>query len=105
MDPSDQISRRDAVIGVSFLGALMLALSATIIYRIVESEPRKPRSFSEPIFAAAQVAGDAASAPRVDESIEAASFEAPDVSARRNDVDVPAMPTFVAPSSTTGASP
>jgi hypothetical protein len=88
MDQHDGISRRDAVIGVSFLGVLMAALSATIVYRIVETQPPRGPRRAPPITAA------------FDGEVETVSHEAPvttEVDAPASDGNSASMPTFLAP--------
>lgn len=102
MDQSDQISRRDAVIGISFLGVLVVALSATIVYRIVDDRPRKRPQYSAPI-AAASVEPDEEPLPSlaIDDAVEMAAHEGPVAPARGDQSAAaltPAPPTFVAPS-------
>lgn len=107
MDQSDQISRRDAVIGISFLGALMVALSATIVYRIVDDRPPKRPQYSAPIAAASRepddeaLAAPAIAASTLDDAVEMASHEAPGAAPSHEQSTAgiaPATPTFVAPS-------
>lgn len=102
MDQSDQISRRDAVIGISFLGVLMAALSATIVYRIVDDRPQKRPQYSAPIAAASvEPYEDPLPSPVIDDAVEMASHEAavtPATSGQSAATSAPATPTFVAPS-------
>jgi hypothetical protein len=102
MDQHDGISRRDAVIGVSFLGVLMAALSATIVYRIVETQPpRGPRK--APLITVAppiELEGDALPIAAFDGEIETVSHEAPitaGASEHASDGVRAMQPTFVSP--------
>ncbi|MBA4104911.1 MAG: hypothetical protein C0485_04055 [Pirellula sp.] len=103
MDQQDGISRRDAVIGVSFLGVLMAALSATIVYRIVDSRPpRGPRK--APLITVAPPAGldEESQFATYDDEVETVSHETPiaaSVGAEVNAGVGASSPTFVAPSS------
>jgi hypothetical protein len=105
MDQQDGISRRDAVIGVSFLGVLMAALSATIVYRIVDSRPpRGPRK--APLITVAQPAGldEESQFATYDGEVETVSHETPVAAGVGVGDEVNAgvgasSPTFVAPSS------
>ena len=103
MDQHDGISRRDAVIGVSFLGVLMAALSATIVYRIVDTQPpRGPRKAPLITVAPPADAGEELEIPTFDGEVETVSHEAPvttEVDAPASDGDSASMPTFVAPGS------
>ena len=103
MDQRDEISRRDAVIGVSFLGVMMAALSATIVYRIVETQPPKGPRKAPPITVAPPIEfeDDALPLAMFDGEVETASHEAP--LAANPDEPVShgvgaAPPTFVSPS-------
>ncbi len=105
MDLNDGVSRRDAVIGVSFLGVLMAALSATIVYRIVDSKPpRGPRK--APLVTVTPVeepgdSGDEMEVARFDGEVETVAHDEP-VAVNAEDVvgagDGAASPTFIAPS-------
>lgn len=53
MDEHDTIPRREAILGLGLLGALSIALVATIMYRIVHSAPRNAPPVSAPTWAAA----------------------------------------------------
>lgn len=101
MDQSDQISRRDAVIGISFLGVLMAALSATIVYRIVDDRPRKRPQYSAPIAAVSvEPLEEPLPLPVIDDAVEMASHEAaaaPATSVPSAATSAPTTPTFVAP--------
>jgi hypothetical protein len=108
MDRPDEISRRDAVIGISFLGVLMAALSATIVYRIVDSQPRKGPRHLPPIAAASRESVDSASMfPPIDQAIDAVSHEEPLTlgASARSRLDESASPTFVAPTGRGAVSP
>jgi len=102
MDQRDEISRRDAVIGVSFLGVLMAALSATIVYRIVDSQPPRGPRRAPPITVASpiELESDALPLATFDGEVETASHEAPIAANAReqggNGVGA-AQPTFVSP--------
>lgn len=103
MDQQDGVSRRDAVIGVSFLGVLMAALSATIVYRIVDSQPpRGPRK--APLITVAppiDFEDDALPIVAFDGEVETVSHEAPITAGageQRSDDVSATSPTFVAPS-------
>lgn len=102
MNQQDGISRRDAVIGVSFLSVLMAALSATIVYRIVDSKPpRGPRK--APLITVAppvELEGETPPLTTFDGNVETVSHEAPivtGVSEHASDVDDATHPTFVSP--------
>jgi hypothetical protein len=102
MDQHDGISRRDAVIGVSFLGVLMAALSATIVYRIVETQPPRGPRRAPPITVAPpiELEGDALPIAAIDGEVETVSHEAPvttEVDAPASDGNSASMPTFLAP--------
>jgi hypothetical protein len=103
MDHQDGISRRDAVIGVSFLGVLMAALSATIVYRIVDAQPPKGPRKAPPITVAPpiELEDNPLPIPSFDGEIETVAHEEP-ISAstgdRPNESFESASPTFVAPS-------
>jgi hypothetical protein len=100
MDQPDEISRRDAVIGISFLGVLMAALSATIVYRIVDSQPRKGPRHSPPIAAASRESVDSPPMfPPIDQAIDTVSHEEPLTlgASARSRLGKSASPTFVAP--------
>ena len=79
MDQRDEISRRDAVIGISFLGVLMAALSATIVYRIVDNQPIHGPRRAPPITVAPAVELEDGAMPLAtfDGEVETASHEAP----------------------------
>ena len=101
MDQRDAISRRDAVIGVSFLGVLMAALSATIVYRIVDSQPPRGPRKAPPITVAPPI--DVDEELRIttfDGEIETVSHETPIVAETGehvSDAIGATSPTFVAP--------
>ena len=102
MDQPDGISRRDAVIGVSFLGVLMAALSATIVYRIVDNQPPKGPRKAPPITVAPPIEfeDDALPIATFDGEVETASHDTPVATGAVEQVsgDVgPAQPTFVSP--------
>jgi hypothetical protein len=104
MDQHDGISRRDAVIGVSFLGVLMAALSATIVYRIVDTQPPRGPRRAPPITVAPpiEMEGDALPLAAFDGEVETVSHEAPIAAGAIEHVSggVDATPpTFVSPSS------
>jgi len=103
MNQQDVISRRDAVIGVSFLSVLMAALSATIVYRIVDSKPpRGPRK--APLITVAppvDLEGETPPLTTFDGNVETVSHEAPIVTGADEHVSSgvgATSPTFVAPS-------
>ncbi len=103
MNQQDGISRRDAVIGVSFLSVLMAALSATIVYRIVDSQPpRGPRK--APLITVApqvELEGETPSLTTFDGNVETVSHEAPiaaGVDEHARDGVGAKHPTFVSPS-------
>lgn len=105
MDQPDGISRRDAVIGVSFLGVLMAALSATIVFRIVDNQPPKgPRKAPLITVAPPEDAVDGSEAlanARFDGEVETASHESPIAAGPGDDGNASVgatSPTFVAPS-------
>ena len=102
MDQQDAISRRDAVIGVSFLGVLMAALSATIVYRIVDSQPpRGPRKAPLITVAPPEDAGEELEIPTFDGEVETVLHETPIAAGAEEHVSGgvgAASPTFVAPS-------
>ena len=103
MDQRDEISRRDAVIGVSFLGVLMAALSATIVYRIVDNQPLKGPRKAPPITVAPPIELEDGSLPiaTFDGDVETASHEAPiaaSVSEQASNGAGATQPTFVSPS-------
>lgn len=103
MDLPDEISRRDAVIGVSFLSVLMAALSATIVYRIVDSQPPRGPRKAPPITVAPPIdfEDDALPIAAFDGEIETVSHEAPitvGASELGGDGVGAAQPTFVSPS-------
>lgn len=103
MDQPDGISRRDAVIGVSFLGVLMAALSATIVYRIVDNQPPKGPRKAPPITVAPPIEfeDDALPIAAFDGEVETASHEAPIAVGASEQVSEGvggAQPTFVSPS-------
>jgi hypothetical protein len=103
MDQSDGISRRDAVIGVSFLGVLMAALSATIVYRIVDNQPPKGPRKAPPITVAPPIEFEDGALPiaAFDGEVETVSHEAPiaaGVSEDVSDAGGTTPPTFVSPS-------
>ena len=103
MDQSDQISRRDAVIGLSFLGTLTLALLATVVYRVVDSEPRKPRVHLPSVLASAPSAGGSTELVQLDQGVEPASYQAPSLDGAVNGGAAGSTPTFVAPSERTNS--
>jgi hypothetical protein len=108
MDQPDEISRRDAVIGISFLGVLMAALSATIIYRIVESQPPKGPRHSPPIAAASRESIDSAPMlPPIDQAIDTVSHEEPLPlrASERSRLGESASPTFIAPAGLEAVNP
>lgn len=102
MNQQDGISRRDAVIGVSFLSVLMAALSATIVYRIVDSQPpRGPRK--APLITVAPPVELEGETPLTtfDGNVETVSHEAPiaaGVNEHARDGVGATHPTFVSPS-------
>ena len=102
MDQHDGISRRDAVIGVSFLGVLMAALSATIVYRIVDTQPpRGPRKAPLITVAPPEDAGEELEITTFDDEVETVSHEAPvatSASDHANTRGGSTTPTFVSPS-------
>jgi len=53
----DAVNRREAISGLSVLGALMLSLVGVIVYRIVVAGPTKPRLLREAIVVADPSAG------------------------------------------------
>ena len=53
MEEPEVIPRREAVIGLGLLGALSLALVATIVFRIVNAAPRHALPGTSPLWAAA----------------------------------------------------
>lgn len=94
MDQQDGISRRDAVIGVSFLGVLMAALSATIVYRIVDTQPPKGPRKAPLITVTPPVAS-------FDGEVETVAHETPVATSANNHANISdgsTTPTFVAPS-------
>lgn len=104
MDQRDEISRRDAVIGVSFLGVLMAALSATIVYRIVDNPPPKGPRKAPPITVAPLIELEDSALPTAtfDGEVETVSHESPEAaSGNENQAETltPAAPTFVSPAS------
>ena len=101
MDQQDGISRRDAVIGISFLSVLLALLSATIVYRILESKHGRGPRTSAPLIAEAPVeaAPLAAASVILDGQVDAVSLETPVAeSAAAQSNGVP-QPTFIAPAS------
>jgi hypothetical protein len=103
MDQQDVISRRDAVIGVSFLGVLMAALSATIVYRIVDNQPPKGPRKAPPITVAPPIELEDGALPiaTFDGEVEMASHEAPIAANAGESVSQgigATPPTFVSPS-------
>ncbi|BBO32968.1 hypothetical protein [Lacipirellula parvula] len=100
MDQQDGISRRDAVIGVSFLSVLLALLSATIVYRILEAKHGISPRASAPLIAEApiEVAPLAATPVLVDGQVDAVAFEAPLTESATAEPSSAAQPTFVAPS-------
>ena len=102
MDQPDGISRRDAVIGVSFLCVLMAALSATIVYRIVDNQPPKGPRKAPPITVAPPIEFEDNALPiaTFDGEVQTASHEAPVAADAGEQIggDVDAtQPTFVSP--------
>lgn len=101
MDQHDGISRRDAVIGVSFLGVLMAALSATIVYRIVDTQPpRGPRKAPLITVAPPEEVGEEPQITTFDGEVETVLHETPlaaGAGKRVSDGVGAASPTFVAP--------
>ena len=103
MDQPDGISRRDAVIGVSFLGVLMAALSATIVYRIVDNQPPKGPRKAPPITVAPPIEFEDDSLPTAtfdDGEVQTASHETPVAADASEQIDGDvgaAQPTFVSP--------
>lgn len=75
MDENEGISRRDALIGVSFLTLLMTAFMATMAYRIVDSQPRKGPSRSQIIATLQSEPADVETNVRshVDDNVQTAS--------------------------------
>lgn len=97
MDEHEGISRRDALIGVSFLTLLTAAFMATMAYRIVESQPRKGPVRAHAIAAIQHEPVPLVSdvQPHIDGNVQTASAIEP-VEARTPESNVP---HFVAPSS------
>ncbi len=96
MDQQDGVSRRDAVIGISFLGALMLAMSATIAYRLTKQRSAGPRK--APLITVAPPVEAEVPSPfaRFDDAVETVAHEAPAPEAS-NDAAVSNAPVFIAP--------
>ena len=103
MEEQDQVNHREAVLGLSALGALLLALVGTIFYRIVNPLPPAKVSLDslviapEPGGAAAPLATAAsprapADGYRVDVEVSAANF-----GAEVAQPAAPAGPRFTAP--------
>lgn len=99
MDQQDGISRRDAVIGISFLSVLLALLSATIVYRILESKHGRGPRASAPLIAEGPVeAAPLAAAPVIlDGQIDTVAFDAPLADRAVVEPSSAAQPTFVAP--------
>lgn len=97
MDEHEGISRRDALIGVSFLTVLTTAFMATMAYRIVESQPRKGPARTQAIASLPSEALESPASeelPQVDGNVQTASAVEPveTTAPERN------IPHFVAPS-------
>jgi hypothetical protein len=100
MDQQDGISRRDAVIGVSFLSILLALLSATIVYRILESKDGNGSGMAPSLIVENPVeAVPLAATPMiVDGQVDAVAFETPLQGSTVVEPNGVPQPTFVAPS-------
>ena len=96
MDEHEGISRRDALIGVSFLTLLTTAFMATMAYRIVESQPRKGPVRAQAVATLPSEPADLAGAaqPHLDGNVHTASAVEP----VEHGASERSVPHFVAPS-------
>ncbi|WP_428304225.1 hypothetical protein [Lacipirellula sp.] len=100
MDQQDGISRRDAVIGISFLSVLLALLSATIVYRILEAKHGQGPRMAPPLIAEAptEVAPLAAAPIILDGQVDTVALETPVAEGAVIQPSSVNQPTFVAPS-------
>jgi hypothetical protein len=96
-DDPETISRREAVVGLSLLGLLMLALVGTMLFRITHpTPPTKAITPAASIVADendVDVRGESPLRPQQDGEVQAASHAAPESAPADGDA-----PVFVAPS-------